>query len=105
MFESHEAKAGILLRSLPESRNNIVDNLQTKEDLTYDHVYNKLIDLKIPTAVNLADNKAYQSADVKGKGKEPGREPSLKETNGHTQGMFLLQKALPNCSQRWPYVE
>jgi len=78
VFESREAKAAILLRSLPESMNNIVDNLQTKEDLTYDHVYNKLMDLKIPTAVNSADNKAYKSADVKGKGKEPRREPLLK---------------------------
>jgi len=70
VFESPEAKAAILLRSLPESMNNIVDNLQTKEDLTYDHVYNKLMDLKIPIAVNSADNKAYKTADVEGKGKE-----------------------------------
>ena len=69
VFESPEAKAALLLRSLPESMNNIVDNLQTKEDLTYDHVYNKLLDLKIPTAVSSADNKAYKSADIKGKGK------------------------------------
>ena len=47
VFESPEAKAAILLCSLPESMNNIIDNLQTKEDLTYDQVYNKLMDLKI----------------------------------------------------------
>ena len=40
VFKSPAAKAAILLRSLPELMNNIVDNLQTKEDLTYDHVYN-----------------------------------------------------------------
>ena len=74
MFESPEAKASLLLRSLPQSMNNIVDNLQTKEDLTHDHVYNKLLDLKIPTAVSSADNKAYKSADIKGKGKVPQRE-------------------------------
>ena len=39
-FESPKAKAALLLRSLPESINNIVDNLQTKADLTYYHVYN-----------------------------------------------------------------
>jgi len=58
--------------------NNIVDKLQTKEDLTYDYVYNKLMDLNIPTAVNSVDNKADKTADSKGKGKELRREPSRK---------------------------
>jgi len=70
VFESPEAKAAILLCSLPESRTNIVDNLQTKEDLTYDQVYNKLLGLKTPSNVSSADNKAYRSTDVKGKGKD-----------------------------------
>jgi len=48
VFESPETYAAILLGSLPALMNNIVHNLQTKEDLTYDHVYNKLMDLKIP---------------------------------------------------------
>ena len=78
VLESPEAKAAILLRSLPESMNNIVDNLQTKEELTYDHVYNKRIDWKISATVNTADNKAYKTADIKGKGKEPRRKPSSK---------------------------
>ena len=75
VFESTEAKAALLLHSLPESMNNIVDNVQTKEDLIYDHVYRRLLDLKTPSAVNSADNKAYKSADGKGKGKAPGRKP------------------------------
>ena len=95
VFESPEAKAAILLHSLPESMNNIVDNLQTKEDLTYDHVYNKLMDLKIPTAVNFADNKAYQTADVKGKGKELRREPSRK-------GPTALPKECSYCKKHYP---
>jgi len=70
VFVSPESKAAILLRSLSESMNNSIDNLQTTEDLTYDHVYNKLMDLKFPPAVNSADNKAYKTADLKGKGKE-----------------------------------
>jgi len=57
---------------------NIVDNIQINAALTYDHIYNKLIDLNIPTAVNPVDNQAYNTADVKGKGKEPRREPSRK---------------------------
>jgi len=95
VFESPEAKAAILLRSLPESMNNIVDNLQTKEDLTYDHVYNKLMDLKIPTAVNSADNKAYKIADVNGKGKEPRREPSRK-------GPPAIPKECSYCKKQYP---
>ena len=97
VFESPEAKAAILRlhRSLPESMNNIVDNLQTKEDLTYDHIYNKLMDLKIPTAVNSADNKAYKTADVKGKGKELGREPSRK-------GPTAVPKECSYCKKHYP---
>ena len=72
VFESPEAKAALLLRSLQESMNNIVDNLQATEDLTYDHVYNKLLDLKIPSAVNSADNKPYKSADIKEKERHHG---------------------------------
>jgi len=75
--------------------NNIVDNLQTKEDLTYDQVYNKLMDLKIPTAVNSADNKAYKTADVKGKGKEPRRESSRK-------GPPTLPKECSYCKKHYP---
>jgi hypothetical protein len=39
---------------------NIVDNLQTKEDLTYDQVYQKLMDLGISKD---DDNKAYKVTD------------------------------------------
>jgi len=95
VFESPEAKAAILLRSLPESRNNIVDNLQTNEHLTYDHIYNKLMDLKVPTAVNSADNKAYKTPDVKGKGKELRREPSGK-------GPTALPKECSYCKKHYP---
>ena len=73
MFESPEAKAAVLLHSLPESMNNIVDNLQTKDDLTYDHVYNKLLDLMTPAAISSVDNKVYKSTNVKGKGKNTRR--------------------------------
>lgn len=70
VFKSPEAKAARLLRSLPKSINNIIDSLQTKEDLTYDYVYQRLLDLKSSSAVDSADNKVYNSTDIKGKGKE-----------------------------------
>jgi len=94
---SAEAKAAILLRSLPESMNNMVDNLQTKEDLTYDHVYNKLMDLKIPTAVNSADNKAYKSAEVKGNAKELQREPSRKGPMAFPEECSYSKKHYPTA--------
>ena len=90
VFESPEAKAAILLRSLPESMCNIVDNLQTKEDLTYNHVYNKLLDLK--TSVNFDDDKAYKTAEVKGKGKEQPR-----RTSAATKDCSYCKKHYPSA--------
>ena len=76
--------------------NNIVDNLQTKEALTYDHVYKKLLDLKIPTAIS-ADNKVYKSADVRGKGKVPRREPSRKGPTATTKDCTYCKKHFPTA--------
>jgi len=95
VFESPETKETILLRFLPESTNNIINNLQTKEDLTYDHVYNKLMGLKIPTPVNSVDKKAYKTAEVKEKGKELRREPSRKGPTG-------LPKECSYCKMDYP---
>jgi len=97
VFESPKAKAAILLHSVPESMNNIVDNLQTKEDLTYHYVYNKLLDLKTPATVSSADNKEYKSADVKGKGKENRREPSRKGPLATTKECSYCKKHLPTA--------
>ena len=95
VFKSPEAQAAMLLRSLPESMNNIVNNLSTKEGFIYDHLYNKLIDLKVPTAVNSVDNKVYKTADVEGKRKEPRREPSR-------QGPTTLAKECSYCKKLCP---
>ena len=40
-----EAKAAFLLLSLPSSLSHVVDNLQTKDNLTYSDAYQKLLDL------------------------------------------------------------
>ena len=40
-----EDKAHLLLRTLPTSMSNIVDNLQTKDGLTYSDIRTKLLDL------------------------------------------------------------
>jgi len=77
--------------------NNIVNNLQTKEYLTYDHVYNKLLDLKTPAAVSSVDNKVYKSADIKGKGKDTRREPSRKGPRATSKECFDCKKHLPTA--------
>ena len=80
--------------------NNIVNHLQTKEDLTYDHVYNKLLDLKTPSTVSSADNKEYKSADIKGKGKEKRREPSRKGPPATTKECTYCKKHFQTaCSE------
>jgi len=53
------------------------------------------MDLKIPTAVNSLDNKAYKTAAVKGKGKELRREPSRK-------GLTALAKECSYCKKNYP---
>jgi len=101
--------------------NNIVDNLQPKEDLTYNHVYNKLLDLKIPTTTIFADNKAYKSVkhkqnvqarsiqehlgprsdiflmDIKGKGKAPRRELTHKGPSATTKECTYCKEHLPTA--------
>lgn len=42
---SPAAKGALLLYSLPKSMTNIVDNLQTNADLTYEVAYQRLLDL------------------------------------------------------------
>ena len=91
MLESPEAKVTLLLRSLPESMNNIVDNLQIKEDLTYDHFYQRLLDVKSSSVVNSTDNKVYKSANVKGKGKGPGRKPPSKGNSGSKECTWCMK--------------
>src|SRR5205814_3450353 len=45
VLASEQAKAVFLLRSLPRSMESIVDNLQTKQGLTYDDAYQRLVDI------------------------------------------------------------
>ena len=67
LFESLEAKAAFLLLSLPPSLENVVDNLQTKQDLTYDQAYQRLLDLPSTQGTDSpSGDKAYTA---KGKGR------------------------------------
>ena len=42
-----ETKATFLLLTFPKSFDNVIDNLQTKENLTYDDVCNRLLDINL----------------------------------------------------------
>ena len=95
VFKSPEAKAGRLLHSLLELIINIIDNRQIIEGLSYEQVYNKMIDLKIHAAINSADNKAYKTLDVKGEGKEQRTECAC---NGPT----ALHKESSYCKMHYP---
>ena len=70
-------KRKLFLCSLPPSLDNVVDNLQTKMDLTYNQVFARLLDLNAANKSNTADNKAYSSnhnGDSKGKNRDNGKE-------------------------------
>jgi len=89
--------------------NNIVNNPSTKEDLTYDHVYNNLMNLKVPTTVNSADNKAYKSCDLRRKGRKlegnrpvtylrppPRNAPTAKSTSQLLAAKAIIGMSGPN---------
>ena len=63
-FQSSEIKASLLLGSLPDTMNNIVENLQTKDNLTYELAYNHLMDLRSSSDPNLSSTEtAYKAAN------------------------------------------
>lgn len=88
VFDSLEAKAALLLYSLPSSMENVVDNLQTKPDLTYDQAYQRLMDLSTTSATD-KDDKAYNT----GTGNPPRNRNNTTE-NG--------QKECTYCKKHYP---
>jgi len=69
LTRSNHAKAAFLLVSLPESMNNIIDNLQTKGDLTFEDVHARLLD---PSANHSLGNKGEKAYRVEKSGKNKG---------------------------------
>ena len=57
LTSSDEAKATFLLLTFPKSFDNVIDNLQTKENLTYDDVCNRLMDIDLRK--DKSDSKAF----------------------------------------------
>lgn len=60
---SDEVKGAFLLLSLPESMNNIIDNLVTKDLIKYQDIQPKLLDLSADRNVIENENKAYPSTN------------------------------------------
>ena len=70
------AKGAFFITSLPTSLDNVIDNLTTKDTVTYTDICNKLLDLYPSTLQSTADNSAFLSTsgrkDVrKGRGDQP----------------------------------
>ena len=59
LTQSNHAKAAFLLVSLPESMNNIIDNLQTKANPTFGNVHARLLDLNANHTLPSKGEKAY----------------------------------------------
>ena len=53
--QDQKIKAHLLLRTLPKSMQNIVDNLRSKTDLTYNDVHTRLLDINVSTNSAQAD--------------------------------------------------
>jgi len=71
LAECNHSKAGFLLISLPESMNNIIDNLQTKGDLTFEDVHSRLLDLSANHSSGSGREKAYRVEKSGSGGKGP----------------------------------
>ena len=78
LADSDEAKGTFLFQSLSQTNDNIVDNLQTKENLTYNDIYQRLIDLGSTSNQDSLDNTAY-----KVKTEKPLKECSWCRKQGH----------------------
>ncbi|KAI0993196.1 hypothetical protein K3495_g14988, partial [Podosphaera aphanis] len=61
LTSSDDAKGAFLLSSLPESMENVVDNLATKEIISFDGVSAKLMDISANRKTPNVDGKAYSS--------------------------------------------
>ena len=57
------AKGAFFITSLPTTLDNVIDNLTTKETITYTDICNKLLDLYTGTPESSADNAAFVSTN------------------------------------------
>jgi hypothetical protein len=92
ILDSEEAKAAFLLLSLPASLDNVVDNLQTKENLTYNDAYQRLTDIADRHEQgDSPDPKANKVSERKSKGK--GKDKATTNTK---------EKECTYCKRHYP---
>ena len=96
-FQSSEIKASLLLGSLPETMNNIVENLQTKDNLTYELAYNHLMDLR--SSSNAAPTVVETAYKVK-TGNSRSQKSSSQETGPQTGASSEEVKICSFCQKR-----
>jgi len=85
LTRSNHAKAAFLLVSLPESMNNIIDNLQPKGDLTFKDVHSRLLDLNANHSLGNKGEKEYR-VEKSGKNKGPKECSWCKKRDFHAKG-------------------
>ena len=89
-FKSSEIKASLLLGSLPDSMSNIIENLQTKDNLTYELAYNHLMDLRsasFPLPSSSSSETAYKGAQDRNR-----KSDSASGTESGTRSCSYCQK-------------
>jgi len=94
-FSDAEFKAHLLLRTLPPNMDNIVDNLLTKETLSYTDVWTKLLDLSHDTPAGSA-LATYQ--------KPPKKSTNKGKNTASSSGSSSLRPGIPpakECSYCW----
>ena len=92
---SGDVKGAFLMSSLPESMDNVIDNLVTKEMVSYEDASAKLLDISASKNSTNFSEKAYfaDRAPFKGKGKQKRKEKNsnargVRSTAVITKGMF-----------------
>jgi hypothetical protein len=81
LAQSPKAKVAFILTSLPSSLDNVIDNLTTKEGLTYDNVCGRLMDLVSTSKKIIEEDKALY-------GKAKGNKWSNKESKGKEKEVY-----------------
>ena len=95
VFQSPRAKAAYLLLTLPPSMSNIRDNLMTKDNLSYEQCYQRLMDLT--TEEDGDSDKAYTTTKTTSRSKGTGKPPA---TTSGTKEFTWCAKHHPKANNK-----
>ena len=98
-FMDSKLKAHMLLHSLPPSMANVVDNLQTKDSLTYNDVRSRLLDLASSSSAGMIGDAFL----VKKSNKKKDRNSNNSNNHNQDKGNDLKPSIAPadECSYCW----